>query len=255
MRIPVVGSTYAAAAAALTAMLAVASANLPPVRTSRPVIGILTQPTNVDKSYNLSDYGNAYLVASYVRWVESAGARAVPVPWSASEAELQEIFQSTNGILFPGGGTSLSGHGGPEGVAYKAAGATLFELAKAANDAGTAYPIWGTCLGFEEVMELSVNSTAVLRRTSGTDPMLAPVTLTAAATQSKLLGGSPPTRDALENAGNVSIHLHGFGIYADTFTSNVRPALIAIQTTCDVFYYGACKRRAYRPSGKSLAQM
>ncbi len=255
MRIPVVGSTCAAAAAALTAMLAVASANLPPVRTSRPVIGILTQPTNVDKSYNLSDYGNAYLVASYVRWVESAGARAVPVPWSASEAELQEIFQSTNGILFPGGGTSLSGHGGPEGVAYKAAGATLFELAKAANDAGTAYPIWGTCLGFEEVMELSVNSTAVLRRTSGTDPMLAPVTLTAAATQSKLLGGSPPTRNALENAGNVSIHLHGFGIYADTFTSNVRPALIAIQTTCDVFYYGACKRRAYRPSGKSLAQM
>ena len=70
------------------------SADLPPVRTSRPVIGILTQPTNVDKSYNLSYYGNAYLVASYVRWVESAGARAVPVPWSASDSELEEIFQT-----------------------------------------------------------------------------------------------------------------------------------------------------------------
>jgi hypothetical protein len=41
----------------------------------------------------------------------------VPVPWSASKEELREIFLTTNGILFPGGGTSLSGHGGPEGVA------------------------------------------------------------------------------------------------------------------------------------------
>ena len=71
-------------------------------------------------------------------------------------------------------------------------------------------------------MELSVNSTSVLRRTSGTDPMLAPVTLAAAATQSKLLAESPITRDALQNAGNVSIHLHSFGVYVDTFTSNVR---------------------------------
>jgi hypothetical protein len=71
-------------------------------------------------------------------------------------------------------------------------------------------------------MELSVNSTSVLRRTTGTDPMLAPVTLTAAATQSKLLAASPSTRDALENSGNVSIHLHGFGVYLDTFTPNVR---------------------------------
>ena len=121
----------------------------------------------------------------------------IDIPHAASEEELREIFLTTNGILFPGGGTSLSGHGGPEGVAYKAAGATLFALAKAANDAGTVYPIWGTCLGFEEVMELSVNSTSVLRRTTGTDPMLAPVTLTAAATQSKLLAASPSTRHVL----------------------------------------------------------
>ena len=217
----------------LLASSAAAATDLPPVRTSRPVIGILTQPTDVDKSYNLSSYGNAYLVASYVRWVESAGARAVPVPWSASEEELREIFLTTNGILFPGGGTSLSGHGGPEGVAYKAAGATLFALAKAANDAGTVYPIWGTCLGFEEVMELSVNSTSVLRRTTGTDPMLAPVTLTAAATQSKLLAASPSTRDALENSGNVSIHLHGFGVYLDTFTPNVRMTDITQLLFCE----------------------
>ena len=42
------------------------------VPNSRPVIGLMTQPTDVDPSYNLSKYGKSYLVASYVKWVEAA---------------------------------------------------------------------------------------------------------------------------------------------------------------------------------------
>jgi len=181
--------------------------------TSRPVIGILTQPTNVDPSYNLSSYGDSYLVASYVKWVEAAGARVVPVPWDAPSSLLSEYFSHTNGMLFPGGGTPL------HNSTYRETGETLFQLAKAANARGEVYPLWGTCLGFEELMSLSVSPTSVLRHTAGTDPMLAPVRLTAAAARSKLLRGDTATQRALQE-GNVSVNLHNSGVYLKTFDSN-----------------------------------
>lgn len=96
--------------------------------------------------------------------MEAAGARAVPIPWDASSATLQSYFNATNGLLFPGGGTNL--HTG----AYRATGAELLRLATAANEAGDVYPVWGTCLGFEELMLLTGLST--LNRTAGVDGTL-----------------------------------------------------------------------------------
>ena len=41
----------------------------------RPIIGILTQPSPSE----LMQFGNSYIPASYVKYVESGGARVVPV--------------------------------------------------------------------------------------------------------------------------------------------------------------------------------
>lgn len=42
---------------------------------NRPIVGILTQPT----SGGLRKYGSSYIAASYVKFIESGGGRAVPV--------------------------------------------------------------------------------------------------------------------------------------------------------------------------------
>ena len=39
--------------------------------------------------------------ASYVKWVESAGGRVVPIRFYASDAELYRLFKSVNGLIFP----------------------------------------------------------------------------------------------------------------------------------------------------------
>jgi hypothetical protein len=44
-----------------------------------------------------------YLAASYVKYIESAGARVVPINYYASEEELDDVFSKVNGFLFPGG--------------------------------------------------------------------------------------------------------------------------------------------------------
>jgi gamma-glutamyl hydrolase len=52
-----------------------------------------------------------YIAASYVKFVESHGARAVPVNYYASDDDIDTLFGSLNGVLFPGGGAAV-----PEGA-------------------------------------------------------------------------------------------------------------------------------------------
>ena len=75
----------------------------------RPIIGILAQEC---QPYFLEEMCNtSYIAASYVKYIESAGARVVPVLIDQPEEYYQFIFNSTNGLLIPGGDVSLSGSG------------------------------------------------------------------------------------------------------------------------------------------------
>jgi len=87
--------------------------------------------------------GTSYIAASYVKYIESAGARVVPVTTTMSYQEIKDIFNSVNGVLFPGGGVSLF-----QSTYFKNA-ESFFNLAIEANKRGDFFPIWGTCLGFE----------------------------------------------------------------------------------------------------------
>ena len=49
-----------------------------------------------------------YIAASYVKYLESAGARVVPVLHTASKDNLTSTFNSINGLLYPGGGANLA---------------------------------------------------------------------------------------------------------------------------------------------------
>jgi len=102
---------------------------------SRPVIGILSQPANKDHDY---------IAASYVKWLESAGARSIPIPYGANEELVNEILSQVNGVLFPGGDADLP-----------PSAKNIWKIAKERNaEPNGFFPIWGTCLGFEFLVML-----------------------------------------------------------------------------------------------------
>jgi len=105
------------------------------------VIGVYSQPSGID-GYDPKDY--AYIAASYVKYLEMAGARIVPVPYDADKATLDKLFNGMNGLLFPGGAADLT-----RKSKFGSNAEYLFKKALKANDDGTYFPIWGTCLGFE----------------------------------------------------------------------------------------------------------
>ncbi|KAH8932482.1 hypothetical protein BDL97_19G074900 [Sphagnum fallax] len=137
---------------------------------SRPLIGILSQPTCGEKtresernwdsapSSSSSSSNRSCIAASYVKFVESGGARAVPILYNEPEDSLIQKFAAINGILFPGGATSLKG-----GPFYQTA-EKLFNMVIEANERGDYFPLYGVCLGFELLTILVSQNHSILER-------------------------------------------------------------------------------------------
>ena len=77
----------------------------------RPIIGILAQELSEELEPWYGDNYTSYIGAAYVKWIEQAGARVVPVLINQDEEYYETIFSSTNGLVFPGGQVSLDESG------------------------------------------------------------------------------------------------------------------------------------------------
>ncbi|XP_053268705.1 gamma-glutamyl hydrolase [Pleuronectes platessa] len=144
-------------------------------RNDRPVVGVLAQEVYSSQS--------SYIAASYVKFLEAAGARVVPVMINQTLEEYQTLFNSINGILYPGGGVSIISSG------YERAAKIFYDLAIEANKRGDYFPVWGTCLGFEQLMYLT-SGKSLLTHTD-TSGVSLPLDFTNETTDSRMFKGFP----------------------------------------------------------------
>jgi len=93
------------------------------------------------------DKYNSYIMAAYIDHILAAGARVVPLILNEDEDVTMKKLDSLNGVLFPGG------DGG-----YYSYGEFVFNYALEKNKNGTYFPIWGTCLGYEYIMEYTATA-------------------------------------------------------------------------------------------------
>ena len=170
----------------------------------RPIIGIWAYPY----------YEHEYIAASYVKWIESAGGRAVPIPYNSSDLTVYDrILAKVNGILLPGGAAKV-----PASVFY------TYKKVAEINRNGGHFPVWGTCLGSEWLAEvLGENDQTLLKPYAGQNISLS-MDFTAAAASSRLFGGNGELetrlRAVLANASNpVTMNNHEFGVDPQLFTA------------------------------------
>lgn len=107
----------------------------------RPLIGIVSHPGDGTNG-KLSKAPNAsYIAASYVKFVESGGARAVPILYNEPPEVIEQKFRAVNGLLFTGGSARYG--------RYLQTVEKLFQRALEENDNGEYFPVYAVCLGFE----------------------------------------------------------------------------------------------------------
>lgn len=171
----------------------------------RPIIAVLTQ--RYPKLSNQS-----CLAASYVKFLESAGARVVPIPHYFSREKVAQLFKYVNGVLYPGGDISwfISEY-------YKHA-EHFWDMAIEANDRGDFFPIWGTCLGFETMNIIRTKKVVTSPRVAS--DVANTLEFTTNANRTRLVRAIPKDIFNALSTENITYNHHNYGISPETFEEN-----------------------------------
>nr|XP_042126611.1 gamma-glutamyl hydrolase [Peromyscus maniculatus bairdii] len=127
--------------------------------------------------------GKYYIASSYVKYIESAGARVVPIRLDLTHIEYAELFKSLNGVLFPGGSADIM-HSDYSHVAKM-----FYSKAIESYDDGDYFPVWGTCLGFEQLVFLVSGQNLLTPTDTYSVPL--PLNFTTDALQSRMFRNFP----------------------------------------------------------------
>lgn len=185
--------------------------NPPPDVNERPIIGILTLPNTV-KGQN----GTSFFPASYVKWIEQAGGRVVPIFYNSPESKVKDLVSKINGVLFTGGGTYFYNQDGTL-TPYAKTGKVIFDLVHEAHRKGEWFPLWGTCLGFELITVLAANTGKVLTGGFDSDNATWPFYPTADASKSLMFKSMPDDVYSIITTEDVTMNSHIYGIRPDNF--------------------------------------
>ncbi|XP_039138599.1 gamma-glutamyl hydrolase 1-like [Dioscorea cayenensis subsp. rotundata] len=187
----------------------------------RPVIGILTHPTDgAGGKLNKT----SYIPASYVKFVESGGARVIPIIYDEHEDTITHKLELVNGVLFTGGFMTLPSY---TNVAKK-----IFQTVLHKNEAGNHFPLYGMALGFEQLIHFVGKNPNIMEKIAAYDQA------------SKLnfytrdLGGTvfqsfPPELLNKMSTKCLAMHNSGVGISRERFEKNSThlPSFFKVLTT------------------------
>lgn len=104
------------------------------ILTETPVIGILTVPDEFD-------HYNTFVAGAYVRYVEQAGAKVVPIHHSSSDEEICSLLEKVNGLILQGGDAEVLNEKG-ELTYFTKRVKFVVEKVKEINSRGVHFPIW-----------------------------------------------------------------------------------------------------------------
>ena len=162
-----------------------------------------------------------------IRYVESAGARVVPINYYASNEQLDDVFSKVNGFLFPGGGAVF-----PSSAQY------IFDKTVEANKAGDFMPLWGTCMGFQWLLISASRDQDILDPKSGQMDaynLSIPLEFTSTGRSSKMFANAPEYIYKSLGTLNVTMNNHHYGIWTEHFeaTESLNSFFNMISTNVD----------------------
>lgn len=175
----------------------------------RPIIGILTQEVD---SEVMRKFGNTYIPSSYVKYIESAGARVVPIRLNQSFAEHEKLFKSINGLFLIGGAVNL------ETSDFARTAGFYFRLALKANDQGDYFPIWGTCLGFQLLTVLVAGENLLSKTTA--ENVTYPLNFSSEALSSRMFSSFPSELRRALSEEPLTANFHHYGVTKEAFMNN-----------------------------------
>lgn len=108
------------------------------------VVGILTVPLSPTKKY-FKVCGDGYIASSHIDWLERCGFKILAIPYDTLKHTY--YFDNINALYLPSGGAFASTQ-----EEYYNCCKTFINLAMKSNNLGKYFPIWGGCMGMQQMM-------------------------------------------------------------------------------------------------------
>ncbi|XP_044262565.1 gamma-glutamyl hydrolase-like [Tribolium madens] len=174
---------------------------------TKVTVGILTQEISptlqkcIRQDAKHTDDYTAFIVSSYVKFVESSGARVIPIKLDKNEPYYEHIIGNVSGLLIPGGVSKLE-----TGSFYEAL-KVLYKIIVRKNEAGDYFPILGICLGMEGLVMVA-NKNVNIRKHCRAENILLDINVTSSK-NSKMFKNIETIKNDLKK---VAPHFHNYCI-------------------------------------------
>lgn len=122
----------------------------------RPIVGVLVQEISRVFELMYPRQYTSFIAASYVKWLESGGARVVPIFPGGDMTYYRTILSKVNGVLLPGGSVDKNDRGG-----YTEAAENILNIAIEMNLKKDFFPVFGVGLGMDFMLYMSSDGEAV----------------------------------------------------------------------------------------------
>ncbi|XP_058773781.1 gamma-glutamyl hydrolase 2-like [Vicia villosa] len=224
----------------------VSSPSLSPNLDYQPVIGILSHPGDGASGRISNAMEASFIHASYVKLVEAAGGRVVPLIYNEPQEKLLKKLELVNGVLFTGGWIK----DGP----YFETVERVFKKALEKNDAGDHFPLYAICLGFQLITLIISQDDNILEKFKAQNQASTLQFVENAHIEGTVFQRFPP--DLLKKLSTDSLVMqnHAYGISPAKFLGNEKlSSFFKILTTCkdeeDKVYVSTVQSRKYPVTG------
>lgn len=108
------------------------------------VIGIISVPLTPTKKY-FKVCGDSYIASSHLHWLRKQNVEVLVIPYNTKD--LEYYFNRIHGLYLPSGGAFASVQ-----MEYYTCCKKLMHMAMKENDKGNVFPVWGCCMGFQQML-------------------------------------------------------------------------------------------------------
>lgn len=178
-------------------------------------IGMLTVPLKPEsKLYRVC--GTSYVVSAHIEWLKTHNIEIISIPYYSKN--LASYVKRVHGVYLPSGGVFAQTQ--PE---YYYAAKKLINLAKQQNDSGNYFPVWGACMGFQQmliVQDGKDNYNNFLQKFDSDKNLYLPLKFTDEGKDSRIFSGYSKIQLDNMEIKKTSLHNHKMGISSIKFKKN-----------------------------------
>ena len=175
-------------------------------------LGMITVPLSPDKQF-FQVCGDSYIASSHITWLKRYGVKIIPIPWSTKKFDY--YMKICNGFYFPSGGAFA----GTQKEYYNCC-KTFLKMSMQENDKGRYTPIWGGCMGMQQLMIIADGKDdleKLLQRFDSYDNLLSTLEFTQQGLNSRMIRDMTQRQIHKLSKKNCTLNNHKMGITPHKF--------------------------------------